>query len=86
MKKDEDLNARYFRSEQPITNMHASHNVQRWEWVGNDGKGRSFSEINNPDSFYRQCITRVTYSGNNASIKQDLRYDIKVRMLVVRHY
>ena len=86
MKTNDDLNARYFRSAEPITNMHASHNVQRWEWVGNDGKGRTFSEINKPNSFYSQCIRRDTYSGNNASIRQDLRYDIKVNMLVIKHY
>ena len=86
MKKNDILSTRYFRTDEPILNRHATHNVQRWEWVGNDGKGRTFSEINKPNSFYRKCIRRPSYSGNESSIRQDLRYDIKVKMLVIRHY
>ena len=83
--KDDNLNTRYFRSDNPIKNHHASHNVMRWEWVGNDGKGRTFSEINKPNSFYRQCIRRNTYAGNETSIRQDLKYDIeKLKMIVGR--
>ena len=82
MKKNDNLSTRYFRSDIPISNRHASHNVQRWEWIGNDGKGRTFSEINKPNSFYRKCIRRNTYAGNETSIRQDLRYDIKLNMIV----
>ena len=82
MKKNDNMStSRYFRSNMPISNRHASHNVQRWEWIGNDGKGRTFSEINKPNSFYRKCIRRNTYAGNESSIRQDLRYDIHVRMI-----
>ena len=83
--KDDNLNTRYFRSDNPIKKHHAPHNVMRWEWVGNDGKGRTFSEINKPNSFYRQCIRRNTYAGNETSIIQDLNYDIeKLKMIVSR--
>ena len=81
--KNDNINTRYFRSDNPIKKHHASHNVMRWEWVGNDGKGRTFSEINKPNSFYRKCIRRLTYAGNESSIRQDLKYDIeKLKMIV----
>ena len=81
--KDDNLNTRYFRSDTKITKRHkAIHNVQRWEWIGNDGKGRTFSEINKPDSFYRKCIRRTSYHGNESSIRQDLEYDIYKLMIV----
>ena len=83
MKKNDNLNTRYFRTEEPISNHHhASHNVLRWEWVGNDGKGRTFNEINKPNSFYRKCIRRLSYAGNESSIRQDLKYDIYKLMIV----
>ena len=85
MKKNDDSSARYFRTKEVISNRHASHNVQRWEWVDNNGKGRSFSEINKPNSFYRKCIQRPTYVGNESSIRQDLRYDIKQNMIEIRY-
>ena len=82
--KDDNLNTRYFRSDKPISKRHVTHNVQRWEWVGNDGIGRTFSEINKPNSFYRQCIRRDKYTGNESSILQDLTYDIEKLKMIVR--
>ena len=82
--KDDNLNTRYFRSDKPISKRHVTHNVQRWEWVGNDGIGRTFSEINKPNSFYRQCIRRDKYAGNESSILQDLTYDIEKLKMIVR--
>ena len=82
MKKNDNLSTRYFRTDEPISNRYASHNVQRWEWIGNDGKGSTFSEINKPNSFYRKCIRRKSYAGNESSIRQDVRYDIKLNMII----
>ena len=82
--KADNLNTRYFRSDKKITKRNSAiHNVQRWEWVDNNGKGRTFSEINKPNSFYRKCIRRDDYNGNETSIRQDLKYDLeKLKMIV----
>ena len=82
--KDDNLNTRYFRSDKKITKRHAKHNAQRWEWVDNDGKGRTFSEMNKPNSFYRKCIIRGDYNGNETSIRQDLKYDIETLKMIVK--
>ena len=36
----------------------AKHNVARWNWIGKEG--RTFAEINQGDSFYRQNVVRQT--------------------------
>ena len=74
-------NCRFFRTDVPITNRHADHNVRRWNWIDNEGRGRTYGEINSPDSFYRQCIVRQDYGGNAASIYQDLNYDLSSGMI-----
>tara|TARA_B100000212_G_C27373505_1_gene533657 strand:- start:31 stop:2025 length:1995 start_codon:yes stop_codon:yes gene_type:complete len=53
----------------------AKHNVARWNWIGKEG--RTFAEINQGDSFYRQNVVRQTYKGNKTSIIKDLEYDLK---------
>lgn len=52
---------------------HPLNIARRW-WIGNKKKGRTFNEINAPDSFYKRCLKEHGH-GNN--IKPHLRYDIK---------
>lgn len=51
----------------------AIHNRTRVEWIGD---GKTFEEINSPDSPYRNNIKRKTYKGNKSSIIEDLEYDL----------
>jgi len=53
----------------------AIHNRARIEWIG---YGKTFEEINSPNSPYRNNIKRKTYIGNNSSIIQDLEYDLRM--------
>ncbi len=52
----------------------ASHNKTRVKWIGS---GKTFNEINAPNSKYRENIRRLSYKGNTSSIIQDLNYDLK---------
>ena len=72
------VDSKFIRSsKEPRTNA-VSHNIKRWQWIALAGiKGRSFSEVNAPNSIYRQNIKRKGYKGNDCSIVQDLNYDIK---------
>ena len=51
----------------------AIHNRARVEWIGD---GKTFEEINSPNSPYRNNIKRKTYIGNKSSIIKDLEYDL----------
>ena len=53
----------------------AIHKRARIEWIG---YGKTFEEINSPNSPYRNNIKRKTYIGNNSSIIQDLEYDLRM--------
>ena len=74
-------NCRFFRTDVPLPKRHAKHNAKRWNWIDNEGRGRTYGEINSPDSFYRQCIKRKSYRGNTSLINQDLKYDLKREMV-----
>ena len=52
----------------------APHNKARVEWIG---LGKTFNEINAPNSKYRECVVRQTYAGNSSEIIEDLKYDLK---------
>jgi hypothetical protein len=69
---------RFIRTGKIIGPGAAPHNKRRWDWIEEAGReGRTHSEIDAPDSIYRQCITRSEYAGNNTVINQDLNYDIR---------
>ena len=51
----------------------AIHNRARIEWIG---YGKTFEEINSPNSPYRNNIKRKSYIGNKSSIIKDLEYDL----------
>ena len=83
-KSNEYVGRKFFKTDKKIIRG-AEHNKKRWRWIDNNGKGRTYNEINKADSVYRQCIKRKTYAGNTSSIDQDLHYDIeKVKQIEVR--
>lgn len=78
-------NFRYFRTNKEVNNQHADHNIRRWEWIDNQGRGRSYSEISRADSVYRQNIIDKNYAGNNTSINTHLiNYDISRLKMIER--
>ena len=71
-------NDRFVRTAKPIRSGCAPHNIARWEWIGEAGaKGRTFAEINAPNSTYRKCIKRENYAGNTSPIEIDLKHDLR---------
>ena len=76
-KRDEYVGRKFFKTDKdPIGK---PHNKKRWIWIGNNGKGRTYSEINMADSTYRKCIKDKKYKGNTSSVDPHLRYDIETR-------
>ena len=59
----------------------ADHNRARTEWIGS---GKTFKQINKPNSRYRNNINRTDYQGNNSSILQDLKVliDLQLKLIV----
>ena len=69
---------RFVRTAKPLHHKCVEHNKDRWKWIGEAGaQGRTFAEINAPNSTYRKCIKRKNYAGNTSSIKGDLEYDLR---------
>jgi len=62
-------------------NKHTPEHIERWNWIGNEGK--SYKEINSPNSGYRKTLFKEHgYQGNQSSIDHHLTYDItKVGMI-----
>ena len=82
--KEFNLKDRFRRTTKPISQRAALHNKKRWRWIDNNGKGRTYSEINTADSTYRRCIIHNSYYGNTSSVDPHLRYDIeKVKMIEI---
>ena len=71
------LSDRFVRTAKSTEKVRKQTHIGRWDWIDNGGKGRTYSEINRPDSDYRKLIDRPTYGGNTTSIDGDLVYDIK---------
>ena len=76
-KSDEYVGCKFFKTEKKLRGK--AHNIARWIWIDNNGKGRTYGEISRADSFYRQCIKAETYHGNTSSVDPHLRYDIETR-------
>jgi hypothetical protein len=83
-KSDQYFGCKFFRTNVEVNNRHALHNIKRWEWIDNDGKGRTYNEINIADSTYRKCIKDSTYHGNTSSIDKHLTYDRKMGMIEIQ--
>lgn len=60
--------------------VHNPEHILRWEWIGVEGK--SFKEINLPNSGYRKTLEGLPDYNKNSRINHHLRYDIeKVGMI-----
>lgn len=77
--KEELKNYRFIRTDKTPGNRAADHNLRRWNWIAKAGsKGKTFSEIDKKNSYYRlHGIVRPDYGGNTSSIYQDLKHDFK---------
>ena len=63
----------FFRTEKKLNGGHPLNMARRW-WIGKKKDGRTFNEINTPDSFYRRCLKE---HGHGKKIHRHLNYDIK---------
>ncbi len=71
---------KYFRTNKTTERVRKKLHIERWNWIDNDGRGRTYNEINSPNSGYRKCLQKDTslediYSGNVSSVDQHLNYD-----------
>lgn len=71
--KEKFMSDTFLRTTKILSPRMASHNRARVEWIGD---GKTFEEINSPDSPYRNNVKRKTYIGNKSSIIEDLEYDL----------
>ena len=65
---------RFVRTDEKFASNVAPHNRLRTDWIGT---GKTFSELYEDNSFYRQNITRKNYRGDGFMIDQDIKWDIK---------
>ena len=75
-----NLNTRFVKTNKQTDRVRKSTHIKRWGWVNNGGRGRTYNEINSPNSVYRKCLeedNRDDYVGNTSSIDFHLNYDIR---------
>ena len=65
---------RFVRTDEKFDSRVAPQNRLRTDWIGT---GKTFSELYEDNSFYRQNITRKNYCGDGSMIDQDIKWDIK---------
>lgn len=65
---------RFVRTDENFASNVKQHNRLRTDWIGT---GKTFSELYEDNSFYRQNIIRKNYGGDGSMIDQDIKYDIK---------
>lgn len=73
---------KYFRTNKTTERVRKKLHIDRWNWIDNDGKGRTYREIASPNSEYRKCLEKDTsleniYFGNSSSVDSHLNYDEK---------
>ena len=71
---------KYFRTNKTTEIVRKKLHIDRWNWIDNDGRGRTYNEINSPNSGYRKCLQKDTslediYTGNGSSVDQHLNHD-----------
>ena len=66
-------NDRFVRTDEKFHPNVAPHNRLRTDWIGT---GKTFLELYEPNSFYRQNIKRKDYRGNKSKIDKDIQWDI----------
>ena len=47
---------KYYRTNKTTERVRKKTHIDRWKWIDNDGKGRTYSEISSPNSGYRKCL------------------------------
>ena len=73
---------KYYRTNKTTERVRKKTHIDRLNWIDNDGKGRTYSEISSPNSGYRKCLENDvslegSYHGNSSSVDQHLNYDEK---------
>ncbi len=73
---------KYKRTGKTTERVRKKSHINRWNWIDNDGKGRTYSEISAPNSGYRRCLEsdnslKNTYFGNGSEVAPHLNYDEK---------
>lgn len=71
---------KYYRTKKPTERVKKKIHIDRWNWIDNDGKGRTYSEISSPNSGYRKFLEndeslKNKYHGNTSSVNPHLNYD-----------
>ena len=71
---------KYYRTNKTTERVRKKLHIDRWNWIDNDGRGRTYNEINSPNSGYRKCLQKDTslkdiYTGNGSSVDQHLNHD-----------
>ena len=71
---------KYKRTNKTTKRVRKKSHIDRWNWIDNDGNGRSYSEISSPNSGYRKCLEddvslEDIYFGNESSVDPHLNYD-----------
>ena len=51
-------NDKFVRTSKETSNRCRKEHILRWKWIENDGKGRNYSEINRPNSGYRELMIK----------------------------
>ena len=67
-------NCVFLRTDKKFNSQCHPLNIARWWWIGKNKDGRTFNEINAPDSFYKRCLKE---HGHGKKIYRHLNYDIK---------
>ena len=83
-----NFNTLFVKTNKPAHRVRKLTHIKRWGWINNDGKGRTYNEINSPNSGYRKCLAedkREDYSGNTSSIDFHLNYDIREGWIKVKN-
>lgn len=81
---------KYFRTNKSTERVRKKTHIDRWKWIDNDGKGRTYAEISSPNSGYRKCLEgdaslEESYHGNGSSVDPHLKYDEKEGWIKRKH-
>lgn len=69
---------KYIRTNKTTERVRKKFHIDRWNWIDNNGKGRTYNEISSPNSGYRKCLEqdpKIEYFGNSSSVDPHLNYD-----------
>ena len=71
---------KYIRTSKTTERVRKKLHIDRWNWIDNDGKGRTYGEISSSNSGYRKCLEnddslKNVYFGNESEVDPHLNYD-----------